>query len=232
MGPQVLTFAQHLRIPPPSVAYVLPMAVYVAVTVFEGMLPRDWYPVAYTLKSAAVTVALIVCAPHWRQEIRLEWRGLVLGLATGFIAFVLWVGLDPITPRIGMLGTRVAFNPFDAIPNPAWRLTFIAIRLYGLAVLVPILEEVFWRSFLLRYFTRDQGWQTVPLGSFSWRALTLATVCFALAHPEWLAAILFALLVSALLRATLNLFSCIVAHAVTNLALGLYVLQTGQWQFW
>ena len=60
----------------------------------------------------------------------------------------------------------------------------------------------------------------------------VSVVLFAASHPEWLAAAIFALALGLLLRATRNLFACVLAHGVTNLLLGIYVLHTGQWQYW
>ena len=63
-------------------------------------------------------------------------------------------------------------------------------------------------------------------------AVGVGSVAFGVSHPEWLAASVFALLMIGLCRATGNLFASTVAHAVTNLMLALYVLQTGSWVYW
>ncbi|MBI2800256.1 MAG: CAAX prenyl protease-related protein [Gammaproteobacteria bacterium] len=213
-------------------AYLVPMAIFVGATALEGLFPSPWYPIAYTLKIALATLATVYCARRWRHEITLDIRMLGYGLVAGLLSFMIWVGVDPYTPHFSVLGTRAGFNPFDEIASPAWRAAFIVVRLGGLALLVPIIEEVFWRSFLLRYVTNAAHWQTLPLAAFSARAVGVVAVCFALVHPEWLVALLFALTMALLLRITQSLFCCIVAHATTNLALGVFVLTTGNWQYW
>jgi membrane protease YdiL (CAAX protease family) len=58
------------------------------------------------------------------------------------------------------------------------------------------------------------------------------TILFALAHPEWVAALAYCALLNGLLYWRRNLWDCIVAHAVSNLVLGIYVLATGNWMLW
>ena len=64
------------------------------------------------------------------------------------------------------------------------------------------------------------------------KAVLLSTFVFMLAHPMWLAAIVAGLAYAALYRATGRLWTAVIAHAVTNGALGLWVVYSRQWQFW
>jgi CAAX prenyl protease-like protein len=95
----------------------------------------------------------------------------------------------------------------------------------------PVMEEIFWRSFGLRYATTPE-FTSLPIGSFSWQGFAIVAALFGAAHPEWLVAVLCAAAYALLLRYTRSLFACVIAHAVTNLSLGLYVLTTGHWRFW
>ena len=61
---------------------------------------------------------------------------------------------------------------------------------------------------------------------------TVTSVLFALAHPEWLPALLTGLLWAWLLHQTRSLTACVISHVVANLALGIYVIQYGAWKFW
>ncbi len=97
--------------------------------------------------------------------------------------------------------------------------------------MVPLLEELFWRSFLLRYAT-DARFKTVPLGKYSTEAFAIVAVIFGLAHSKWLAAILTACIYALLPRQTRNLLACVVAHGVTNLSLGVYVVAARDWVYW
>ena len=217
---------------PSWVPYVAPMALFLLLTTLEGYVPPGLYPAAYIAKVAAVTVALLACAKAWKGEVRFDARMLAVGVAVGLAGLLLWLGIDRVTPPLKLLGARAAFDPNTAIASEAMRAAFVGVRLFGLAVVVPVMEEVFWRSFLLRFATDQDRWWSLPLGTFSWMAFAIVAVLFALAHPEYLAALAYAALMALLLRVTKSLFACIVAHAVTNLALGVYILSTGAWNLW
>lgn len=212
-------------------AYVAPMALFLLLTVAEGKAPLSLYPLLYIGKALLVTVALAVFSRAWRPEIRFEARVLPAAVLVGLVTLAEWVLIDRFVPY-PHLGTRTGYNPFQQIADPALRGAFFAVRFYGLAVMVPVMEEVFWRSFVLRYATDQDRWWSLPVGTFSLAALGIMTALFALAHPEWLVAAVCALLYAGLLRWTKSLFAVIVAHGVTNLGLGIYVLVTGDWKYW
>lgn len=193
---------------------------------------KSVYPVAYAVKVLIVTATLAACIKTWRHELRFDAKAIAIGIAVGLLGLPLWLGVDAITPPLSFLGTRAALNPFTEIPDATLRTVFLITRFFGLAIIVPLLEEVFWRSFLLRFFTDQDKWYTLAVGTFSITALAIVCALFGVAHPEYLAAIVFALLMAGLLRYTKNLLACVVAHGVTNLALGIYVLVTGNWKYW
>lgn len=93
------------------------------------------------------------------------------------------------------------------------------------------MEELFWRSFLLRYLV-NSDFRQVPLGTLTPSALVISVALFGAEHNQWFAGIIAGLLYTLLLYRTKSLFSCIVAHVVTNSLLGVYVLATQKWQYW
>jgi uncharacterized protein len=217
--------------------YVVPMFAYVTLGGLESYLPQVdsqpspmWYPVAYAVRVAIVAVL----AWHYRAT----WKDLrpapgptaiALAFLTGLIVTVLWVGLDGLYPGLPFLGKRVAFEPTRMAP--ASRLGFYAIRLIGLTLLVPLIEELFWRSFLIRWLI-DPDFRRVPIGRVTPLSAAVTSVLFAVAHPEWLPALLTGLLWAGLLHQTRSLSACLISHAVANLALGIYVIHYGAWKFW
>ena len=207
------------------IGYVAPMALFMVLSMFEGDPGR--YVWIYILKVVVVSLSLIVFRKTLR-DYRFEWRVLLPAILVGLFVFVEWIWISPHTPQLPF-GKRVAFDPL-ALSEPQ-RALFLSFRLFGLAVMVPVMEELFWRSFLIRYITTEK-FQSIPPYAFSWGAFAAVTGAFALAHPEWLAAIICAVAYGLLLRQSKSLFACCLAHAVTNLTLGLYVLTTHNWLYW
>jgi CAAX prenyl protease-like protein len=153
-----------------------------------------------------------------------------LGAAVGLLAFGVWISpqvLFHASPRLD------GFDPefFGSSGWPYW--TNLAFRLARMVIVVPLLEEIFWRGFLLRYLVHDD-FRRVPFGTFTWTSFIITTAGFCLEHQamDWPAAAVTGILYNLTACRTRSLLACVVAHAVTNLALALYVLQTRQWGFW
>ncbi len=151
----------------------------------------------------------------------------LLAVVVGLAVFALWIRLDAPWMQIGEPTAR--FVPLDAAGRPIWPL--IVVRWIGASLLVPVMEELFWRSFLMRWFEQPV-FESVDPRRASARAVLLSTFVFVLAHPLWLAAIVAGLAYALLYRASGRLWTAVIAHAVTNGALGIWVVASGQWQFW
>jgi CAAX prenyl protease-like protein len=223
---------KHLASAHDFLPYVAPMFAYVALSSLEGSLPSPgWYPAAYAAK------ALIVACIMWYY--RSTWgdlrpipgpAALAMAVAAGLLVIVLWIGLDGLYPSLPFMGgARTEFNPNDLSPAGKW--TFIAVRFVGLVLLVPVFEELFWRSFLIRWLIDQEFWK-VPIGKVTPLAAAISAGVFAMAHPEWLPALLTGLLWAGLLWKTRSVSACVVSHFVANLALGVYVVATQSWKFW
>jgi CAAX prenyl protease-like protein len=217
---------------PPWLPYVAPFALFLLLTTLDGHVPPAAFPFFYAVKIALVG-GLVIALRGYFPEARPGGGGWVAATVIGVVLGVSWVWIDMHTPHFPKLfGTRTGFNPSREIATSAGIVFFLFVRFLGLVVVVPIVEELFYRGFLLRFVTDVDDFRRVPVGTFSGVALLVNVILFALSHPEWLAAAIFALALCLLLRRTKNLFACILAHGVTNLLLGVYILHTGQWQYW
>jgi uncharacterized protein len=211
------------------VAYVAPITVFMLFTTIESVMPTAWYPVAYAVKVLAVTATLAICRAAF-LAVTPSAAVLLPASATGLLVFVVWIGIEKALPY-PHIGERMAFDPYASIDGPFERAAFLAVRVYGLALMVPVMEELFWRAFVLRYLTARQ-FSALPVHAFSWSAFAVVAGTFALAHPEWLPAAITACTYGLLLRLTRSVFATIVAHGTTNALLAAYILATREWVFW
>ncbi len=211
----------------------LPFGLYIALLVLEGLLP-DWAPGfdvrwLYPLKAGLVALALAVL---WRHNSELKSYGLplkhlLLSLIVGVVVLVLWVKLDAGWMLMGELGE--GYDPTDPVGQIDWLL--VAFRIAGAALVVPIMEELFWRSFLQRW-VQQPNFMTLDPAQIGLKALLIASALFAVEHLQWLAGLVAGLAYGWLYIRTRNLWAPIIAHAVTNGLLGAYVVATGRWSFW
>lgn len=148
----------------------------------------------------------------------------------GLVVFFLWIAPQ----QFLHFPARVAgFNPDILASQPALYWLTMALRFLRLVIVVPLVEEIFWRGFLLRYLIADH-FTAISFGAFSWLSFTVVTLAFCFSHsrPDWPAALITGALYNAVAYRTRSLTSCIVAHALTNMALGLWIVATKEWGFW
>lgn len=212
--------------------YSAPTIVFILLTLFEEKGGDALYPWIYSLKIVLVTITLWFCRSTFQD---FKWNRLALsaGLAAGVLVFAFWIPLDKITPFHFDLSARSGFNPFQSIPRLWPRVLFLTIRFYGLVIMIPLVEELFWRSFLPRFITNMDGdFQKLEVGEFSVIALLVSSLFFGLAHPEWLSGILCGIVYGYTLRRTRSLYAPLIAHSLTNLLLGIAILHTHAWIYW
>ena len=148
-------------------------------------------------------------------------------VAVGLLVFALWVKMDW---TLGTVGLPQGYNP-TLLTGRSTQLAMTFFRIAGAVSVVPLMEELFWRSFLLRYII-DKNIDRVRLGTFTWPSFLVISVLFGLEHHYVLAGIMAGIFYNLILYKTRSLAQCVLAHAVTNLALAIYVVTTGKWQFW
>lgn len=214
----------------PTWSYVLPMAIFVAVGLLEAPL-RAHYAAVYSAKIAVVGLTLWFCRgtlTDFKPR-----RGTVAGLLVGALVAVTWIPIDRLTPYHLSMFARVGIDPLSHMGPGLPRLTFLATRLLGLIFLTPVIEELFWRSLLLRSLSSPDGNPArVRVGYFTWPAFWWVAGLFALSHPEWLSAVTCAVLYGLLLWRTRSLYSVLVAHVASNLGLAIIILHTHAWNYW
>jgi CAAX prenyl protease-like protein len=184
----------------------------------------------YPLKTVLVAVLLFAFWGNYAEIKFGDLRKLPItgaSLLLGLVVFVLWIHMDW---DFASFGGSAGFDP-TLIASDTERLLLIACRIAGAVILVPVMEELFWRSFLLRYIIKSD-FTGVRIGTYSLSSFLICALLFGLEHSLVVAGIMAGMAYSLLLYKTGSLAQCIFCHGVTNLALGIYVLQTGSWMFW
>lgn len=218
-----------------AVARIAPFAVFMALLIARSQAPADgaWGFDAQWLYGLSVVAAAGLLAWWWREYGELarqtlpDARESLIAVAAGAAVFVLWIHLDAPWMTIGV--PSAPFQPLTATRAIDW--PQVVVRFAGAALLVPLMEELFWRSFLMRWIERPV-FQGVAPQRVGVRAVLLSTFVFTLAHTLWLAAAIAGIVYALLYIKTGKLWVAVIAHAVTNGALGVWVIATGNWQFW
>jgi hypothetical protein len=218
---------------PAARARCIPFALFMALLALRGALPDDANFDARWIYGLSVLLVGGTLAWYWREYgelTRQNWpdaRELLLGTGVGIGVFLLWIQLD--APWMQLAPPTASFVPLDASGALIWPL--VILRWVGAALLVPVMEELFWRSFLMRWVANPQ-FERVDPRQAGLKAIVLSTFVFTLAHTLWLAAVIAGLAYAWLYVRTGKLWTAVIAHAVTNGMLGIWVLMTGRWEFW
>lgn len=213
-------------------ARILPFLVYMLFIGVVELLGRFGVPAAqlrwlYAVKIAAVIVTLLI---FWRHYTELHTRRLGpmaagVALVTGVVVFVLWIGLDA---GWMVVGTPGGFDPRTA-GQVDWLM--VAVRIGGAALVVPVMEELFWRSFLLRWL--DQlDFMALDPARVRLQSVAIAALLFGVEHHQWLAGIVAGVAYSLLYMRHKTLWSPILAHGLTNGVLGVWIVHTANWSYW
>ena len=226
----MVIFSKHRWLP-----FVLPLAVFLLVGSLEptpanpggqtiGLsISYAAYPWIYTLKIALTLAALLLVRSTFAEFPR---HVTPLAIIVGIVGAAVWIGLSQAFGH----STRSQFNPFAELAgNMALTWGFFALRLVGLVIIVPLAEELFLRGFMMRFFVAAEWWK-VPFGQLNALAIAVGTILPMFSHPgELVAAAVWFSMVTWLMVKTKNFWNCVVAHALTNLLLGIYVVVSGNW---
>jgi CAAX prenyl protease-like protein len=216
----------------PSLPYVLPFAsfmVFLAIGNYFSIAPSIDYPVRIVVLSAILYV-------FSRRVIDLRCRQRLESVILGVAVFVIWVGPDILSPTyrqhwlfqnaiIGRIGASIPEQTLMA-PVVLWP------RIIRAVVLVPIIEELFWRAWLMRWLISPK-FEQIKLGAYAPMAFWITALLFASEHgPYWDVGLITGVIYNWWMVRTRSLGDCILVHAVTNACLCGYVVATKHWEYW
>lgn len=215
-----------------TVVYIAPFVTFLALVALgqQGLFRAlgEW---EYALRVAIVAlVILFVSRPVLDFRVR-HWGA---SLAIGVGVFALWIAPDTLIPGwrqnviFATFGeVRISLSQ-EQLSSPL----LLIFRTLSAAVLVPILEELFWRAWMLRWLA-NPDFETLPMGSTNRQGFWIVAVLFALEHgPFWEVGLVTGIIYNWWMTKTRSLGDLIFVHGVTNLVLSLYVIYSKQWQFW
>jgi CAAX prenyl protease-like protein len=214
-----------------TLAYIAPFLVLVGFMAIESVihLPPHWY---YPARFLAILLTLgLVSRPVLRFRAAFPLASIGIGIAV----FLIWIGPDYLWGyRHHWLFDNSITGAAASSIAPALRrnVIFVVLRVASSVALVPVLEELFWRGWLMRWLI-DKDFLKVPLGTYARTAFWITAVLFATEHgPYWEVGLAAGIVYNWWIVHTRNLADCMLAHAVTNGLLSVYVLTAGQWQYW
>ena len=214
-----------------TAAYVAPFAVFIAVMAAEhALLPHS--QILYPIRLAIVlAVILLVSRPY----LQLRPKNPLASVAVGAAVFLIWIAPDRLFGyrHFWLFDNAITGSASTSIPTDMQAsLWFLALRTLGSVALVPIIEELFWRGWLMRWLI-NPDFEKVPLGTYGFAAFWIVAVLFASEHgPYWEVGLIAGVIYNWWMIRTKSLADCMLAHAVTNGILAAYVMASGEWQYW
>lgn len=215
-----------------SLARILPFAAYISFIFIADMLERVGLSAAQLLWVYPVKIMLVagLLALCWRNysELQIGWFTLPVlasSLLVGLIVFLIWINTG-----YGwmVMGPSNGYDP-RALGILFWPM--VLVRWLGAALVVPVMEELFWRSYLMRYLEGERFEEVLP-SQLKFKSFIITVILFGVEHNLWFAGMLAGLAYGLLYRRYGSLWVPILSHAVTNGVLGVWVVVTSSWSYW
>lgn len=216
----------------PSARYVAPFAAFLACLL---LIPR--LPVAPDLKGLFWIAFLApLCVLCWPRQIPVKPVRPSWSIGIGVAVFLIWIAPDLVFHgyrNLSLFSNYVIGHAHPSMPaaslHSPWTLSWRTARA---VIIVPIVEELFWRAWLMRWLI-DTKFERVPLGAYATFAFWMTAVLFASEHgPYWDVGLLAGVIYNAWMVRSKSVADCILAHAITNGLLCAYVISAAQWQYW
>ncbi len=217
----------------PSLSYLVP---FVAFLGFLWLGPRLPVPPQVEMLIRIPAMLAIIGAFAW-PVLSFRMTRPLPTIGIGIAVFILWIAPDQLIPgyrdlilfQNTIVGTVESSLPIEARTD--WLV--LSLRFFRAAIIVPIVEELFWRAWLGRWLDNMDDFRKTPLGQFSRFAFIGTALLFALEHgPYWEVGFLAGVIYNWWMIKTKSLGDLIWCHGVTNACLSIWVLAAGQWQYW
>lgn len=216
----------------PALPYIVPFGVFMAFVALHSVLPLPDLADQWV----RVLVLTMVLALIARPVVDVRVRRMIPSLAIGVVVFAIWIGPDLLFPgyrQHWLFQNAITGAARSTLSIPAQgQAGVLALRFFRAVVIVPIVEELFWRAWLMRWLI-SADFEKVPLGAYAPASFWAVAVLFAAEHGSyWEVGLLAGVIYNWWAIRTRSLGDLILAHAVTNACLGAYVIAAGKWEYW
>ena len=208
--------------------YVLPFVVFV---LFLSI--NSFFPVPQAFRFFAILgLLLLVSRGLLPSRPSRPLASVLLGIAVFFI----WIAPDVLFA--GYRDSILFSNSLVGHPQGATsaedkiNITFLIFRVLSSVVTIPVIEELFWRGWLMRWII-DRHFTRISIGTYHLEAFAIVALLFASEHGSfWDVGLAAGIIYNWWAVRTRNLTDCVLSHAVTNACLAVYVIGWHQWQYW
>ncbi len=212
-----------------ALAYTLPFAVFIALLALATLFPIPiWVRFAISCAAILAVSRSVLLSDRIRKPL--------LSILLGIAVFAIWVGPEILFPgyhRFWLFSNSILGHPAASTPPKSQHdPVFLLFRILISVAVVPVIEELFWRGWLMRWLI-DRDFARVPLGTYNTQAFWIVAALFASEHGSyWDVGLVTGAIYNWWMVRTRSLWSCILMHAVTNGCLAWFVIARGQWQYW
>lgn len=213
----------------PTARYLLPLMVMVLAKMLTGAFSAG-FDYLYALVVAATAAALLPWWPRVLRAMRVRdvWSAEAFGI--GAAVFGLWLVCERLlTPAAPGSDATIAEG---LAAMPVWAAAaWLAARVVGAVVTVPLAEELAFRGYLMRRLSVAR-FEQAAYRSTNLLAVAVSSVLFGAMHGRYVAGSLAGLLFAYTCWRRGRLADAVIAHAVANALLAAYVLITGRYALW
>ncbi len=205
-----------------AAALLAPLLVLMAISMLTSAVSGR-FDLLYPIRVLATAAILWRFRRHYSE---LGWAWSWQAAAVGVAVFLLWMLLEPPADS-STPATAEGLAELPASIAAVW----LAFRVLGSVITVPLAEELAFRGYLIRKLVAED-FENVPFNQFAWRSFILSSVLFGLLHGRWLAGTLAGMGYALALYRRGQIGDAVIAHMTSNGLIALWVLSTGRWSLW
>ncbi len=216
----------------PSAPYVIPFAVFLALLGLHTVVPSPEL-VDQWIRLVVMTAVLLAVS---RSVLDFRIQRWAASIFLGVAVFVIWIAPDVLFPNYRhswLFENSITGAAQTTLSATSQMQTIIVVlRTMRSILIVPIIEELFWRAWLMRWLI-SAHFRKIPLGAYTPFSFWIVAVLFATEHGSyWDVGLVTGVIYNWWMIRTKSLGDLILTHAVTNACLSAYIIGARKWEYW